>query len=360
MNSLSDLPIELIVAIASHLRYPYETLQLILANHHIYHTCLHLLYKHITLDFRAAYRSSPNFVLTNYRSRQVGQGGVITRLSSLLSQPGVYLGSGVHSLDLTLELNAKCPDFGLRALLPHLHNLRHLRLSVERALDLDGRSPMANLSARSFGSDIDPRKTLSARSLGSVLVPVRKTLKSLCICADHDYKHRDGSSIGDLSYLTSLESLSIQSHVLFSERSTNWTKSLQQILPLTIQELLFDCREDDYAAITGSWKYPLQVSAARAETVCFMLDNLLMRSPEVLQDLRKITLLLSGAPLGHKFPERMVKIFERWNDIQAKSLERGMRLELKTFLRQGLLTTNSSLFLSHQRPYYLETPLPRS
>lgn len=345
MTSLLDLPTELIVAIASHLHKPYDTLQLILVNHHIYHTCQHLLYKRITLDFRAAYRSSPKSILRNYRSRQVGQGyphGAITRLSSLLSQPGVRLGSGVHVLDLTLELNAKCPDFGLRALLPPLHNLRHLRLSVERALNLDSKSQMATLSARSLGSDLDP---------------VRKTLKSLCICTDHDRIHRDGSSIGDLRHLTSLESLSIQSHVLFGDRSNNRTKSLQRILPPSIQELLFDCRADDVETTGGSWRYPLNVTAKRAETICFMLDNLLLRSPEALQGLRNITLLLNGAPLGHPFPERIASLFKWWDNIQAKVLERGMRLEVKTFRRQGLLTTNSSPFPSDRRPYYLEKPL---
>lgn len=345
MTSFLDLPNELIVAIASFLQKPYETLQLILANRHIHQICLHLLYKHITLDFRAAYRSSPKSVLTNYNSRQVGQGyphGAITRLSSLLSQPGVHLGSGVHVLDLTLELNAKCPDFGLRALLPHLHNLRHFRLSIENALNLDGKSRITTLSARSLGSDLDP---------------VRKTLKSLCICADHDRAHRDGSSIGDLRHLTSLESLSIQSHILFGDKLNNSPKSLQQILPLSIQELLFDCRADDVEETAGSWRYSLNATARRAETVCSMLENLLMRSPGALQDLRNITLLLNGAQLGYPFPQRIASMFKKWDDIQAKVLERGMRLELKTFRRQGLLTTNSSPFPSDRRPYYLDTPL---
>lgn len=346
MTSFLDLPNELIVAIASHLQKPNETLQLILANHHIYYTCLYILYKHITLDFRAAYRSSPKSVLTNYRSRLVGQGyphGAITRLSSLLSQPGVHLGSAVHVLDLNLELNAKCPDFGLRALLPHLDNLRHFRLSVERALNLDGKSRMA---------------TLSARSLGSALDPIRKTLKTLCICADHDRAHRDRSSIGDLRHLTSLESLSIQSHVLFGDRLSNWPISLHQVLPLSVQELLFDCRADGVEANDGFWRYSLNVSARRAETVCLMLENLMTRTPGALQDLRSITLLLNGAQFGHPFPQRIASRFKWWDNIHAKVLERGMRIELKTFRPRGLLTTNSSPFPSDRRPYYLETPFP--
>lgn len=348
MTSFLDLPNELIVAIASRLQKPYETLQLILANHHIYHTCLYLLYKHITLDFRAAYRSSPKSVLTNYRSRQVGQGyphAAITRLSSLLSQPGVHLGLGVHVLDLTLELNAKCPDYGLRALLPHLHNLRHFRLSVERALNLDGKSQMA---------------TLSARSLGSALDPVRNTLKSLCICADHDRAHRDRSSIGDLRHLTSLESLSIQSHVLLGDRISNWPTSLQHILPLSIQELLFDCRADGVEANDGSWRYSLNISAKRAETVCFMLENVLTRSPGALQDLRNIILLVNGATPGAPFPQSTEYLFKWWDNMQAKILEWGIRIEMKTFRSQGPLTTNSSPFRSDRRPYYLETPFPCS
>lgn len=156
----------------------------------------------------------------------------------------------------------------LRALLPPLHNLGHFRLSVKRALNLENKSQMATLSARSLGSDLDP---------------VRKTLKSPCIFAEHDHIHRDGSSIGDLHYLTSLESLSIQSHVLFGDRSNNRTKSLQQILPLSIQELLFDCRADDIATTGSSWRYPFFVTEKRAETTCFMIDDLLMRSPEALQ-----------------------------------------------------------------------------
>lgn len=346
MSSFLDLPNELIVAIASLLQKPYETLQLILVNHHIHQTCLHLLYKHIILDFRAAYRSSPKSVLENYQSRQVGQGyphRAITRLSSLLSQPGVDLGLDVYVLDLTLELNAKCTDFGLRALLPHLHNLRHFRLSIERALNLDGKSPITTLSACSIGSDLDP---------------VRNTLKSLCICVDHDRAHRDGSSIGDLRHLTSIESLSIQSHILFGDKLNNSRKSLQQILPLGIQELLFDCREDDFKETHGSGRHSLNVTAKRAETICSMLEILLMRNPGALQHLRNITLLLNGAPLGCPFPPRIASLFKRWDDIQAKVLERGMRLELKTFRRQGLLTANSSPFPSDRRPYYLETPLP--
>lgn len=345
MTSLLDLPNELIVAIASHLHKPYDTLQLILVNHHLYHTFQFILYKHITLDFRAAYRSSPKALLTNYHSRQVGEGyphGAITRLSSLLSQPGVHLGSDVLVLDLKLELNTKCCDFGLRALLPSLHNLRHFRLSVESALNLDIKSRIATLSARSLGFD---------------LYPVRKTLKSLCICTDHDRMHRDGSSIENLRCLTSLERLSIQSHVLFGDSSNNRTKSLQQILPLNIQELLFDCRADILTP-GRSWRYPLNVTAKRAETIRFMIDDLLRRSPEALQGLRNITLLLSGPPLGHPFPVRIASLFKWWDNIQATVLERGMRLELKNFQRQGLLTTNTSPFPSDQRPYYLEKPLP--
>lgn len=271
--------------------------------------------------------------------------GANNPLSTLLKQPGVHLGSGIHVLDLKLELNAKCPDFGLRALLPPLHNLRHFRLSVERALNLENKSQMATLSARSLGSDLDP---------------VRKTLKSLCICTEHDRIHRDGSSIGDLRHLTSLESLSIQSHVLFGDRSNNRTKSLQQILPLSIQELLFDCCADDIETTGRSWRYPLNVTEKRAETICFMIDDLLRRSPEALQGLSYITLLQNGAPLGHLFPARIASLFKRLDNIQATVLERGMRFELKTFRRQWTLTTNSSPFSSHQRPYYLEKPLPCS
>lgn len=75
MASILDLPNELIVAIASNLHRPYDTLQLILARD---------MYSH----------------------------GAITPLPRLLKQPGVHLGSGVHVLDLKLELNAKYPDFG--------------------------------------------------------------------------------------------------------------------------------------------------------------------------------------------------------------------------------------------------------
>lgn len=342
MTSLLDLPNELIVAIASFLQKPYEILQLILSNRHIHQTCLHLLYKYITLDFRAAYRSSPRSVLTNYHSRQVGQGyphEAITRLSSLLSQPGVHLGSDVHALDLTLELNAKCPDFGLRALLPHLHNLRHFRLSIEKALNLDGKSRITMLSARSLGADLDP---------------VSKTLKSLCIYADHGSAHRDGSSIGDLRHLTSLESLSIQSHILFGDKINNSLRSLHQILPLSTQDLLFDCLSDDVEETRGPRRDLLAVSLKRAEPIRSMLENLLMRSPGALQDLRNITLLLE---YEYSHSPKNASLFKRWENVYAKGLERGMRLELKTFRRQGLLTTKSSPFPSERRPYYLETPL---
>lgn len=342
MTSFLDLPNELIVAIASFLQKPYEILQLILSNRHIHQTCQHLLYKYITLDFRAAYRSSPKSVLTNYHSRQVGQGyphGAITRLSLLLSQPGVHLGSDVHALDLTLELNAKCPEFGLRALLPHLHNLRHFRLSIEKALNLDGKSQITRLSARSLGADLDP---------------VSKTLKSLCICADHGRTHRDGSSIGDLRHLTSLQSLSIQSHILFGDKKNNSLRSLHQILPLSIQELLFDCLSEE---IRGPWRDLLSVSVKRAEPIRSMLESHLMRSPGALQDLRNITLLLE---YEYSHSSRTASLFKRWDNVYAKVLERGIRLELKTFRRQELLTTKSSPFPSERRPYYLETPLTRS
>lgn len=342
MTSFLDLPNELIVAIASLLQKPYGILQLILSNRHIHQTCRHLLYKYITLDFRAAYRSSPRSVLTNYQSRQVGQGyphGAITRLSSLLSQPGVHLGSDVDALDLTLELNTKCSDFGLRALLPYLHNLRHFRLSIEKALNLDGKSRITTLSARSLGADLDP---------------VSKTLKSLCIHADHGPAHRDGSSIGDLRHLTSLESLSIQSHILFGDKINNSLRSLHQILPLRIQELLFDCLSDYVEETGGPWRDLLAVSAKRAEPIRSMLENLLMRSPGALQDLRNVTLLVEHEYLDSP---RTAILFKRWDNVYAKSLERGMRLELKTFRRPGLLITKSSPFPSERRPYYLETPL---
>lgn len=355
MASLIDLPNELIVAIASLLQKPYEILQLILVNGHLYQTCLYLLYRHIILNWRAAYRSSPKSVLTNYQSRQVGQGyphRAITRLSSLLSKPGVYHGSGVHVLDLRLELNTQCPDFGLRALLPHLHNLRHFRLSIEKALNLDGESQITKLSARSLGSALDP---------------VRKTLKSLCIYTEHDRAHRDGSNIGDLRHYTSLESLSIQCHILFGQKSKSSPRALQQILPLSIQQLFFDCRADDVGET--SWRHALNVTAKRAETICSMLENLLIRMSGALQGLRKITLLL-GYPFPHRvdltntnlyfgypFPKRIANLFKRWDDVQEKVLERGIRLELRTFRPQVLLTTNTPRFQSDRRPDYLDTPL---
>lgn len=355
MASFTNLPNELIVAIASRLRKPHEILQLILANRHLHQTCLCVLYKHIILDCGAAYRFSPKSVLTNYQSRQIGQGyphRAIARLSSLLSQPGVCHGSGVHILDLTLELNTRSSDFGLRALLPHFQNLRRFRLSIEKALNLDGESPITRFSARSLGTDLDP---------------VYKTLKSLCICAGHDRAHRDGSRIGNLRHYSSLESLAIQCHVLFGDKVHRSLRPLQEILPSSIQELLFDCRADDVEET--SWRYALNVTARRAETICAMLENLLLVTPGAVQDLKNITLLL-GYPFPHRvdltstnllfgypFPQGITDLFKRWDNIRLQVLDRGITVELKTFRRQVRLTTNSLPFPSDRKPDYLETPL---
>lgn len=278
MASLRELPNELLVAIGSHLRKPFDLLQFILVNQRSHRELTHLLYQDINLDYRDTDALSSTCHGDGFRYPFIP----INLLNGRLRM-NPQLGSHTRTLDIVLVDYTSCQQYGL-ILLPYLPRLQHLSLSIRKV------------------DELFMTRTLSPSTLADSLNSVSGTLKTLRLHADHNPAECDGSRIGSLRHYTFLESLTIQNHILLGE-DMNSLSHLNAILPPALQGLRVGFVVNGVDGIEDEGNVRVLAFSQKGDLICPLPANPPTEDSNALRERHRVTLILQKANLSRLSPK---------------------------------------------------------
>ena len=241
MAKFPDLPNELVIAVASHIRKPGDILQLCIAERRSHDAILPLLYENIVLHHHdySIPENNEIFQLHSLKSN-------ISSLCQLFKQQqqnakagngqSADFGAECRSLSINM-LDSVVPSTSIVCkLLNFVPFLKNLSVIISRR-------PLNYLPDWAFGLD----------NLGRVLYPMRDTLETLTVVIGRYEGNCSNVGVGSLHSFNALRKLHIQSQALIGceyDKDSIWhTKAesmLSQLLPPKLEKLAIHCCEIDW------------------------------------------------------------------------------------------------------------------
>ena len=242
MAKFTDLPNELVIAVASHTRKPGDILQLCIAERRSHHVILPLLYENIVLHHLDYSIPEDNGVLQLHSLKSN-----ISSLCQLFKQQQQNAKTG----------NGQSADFGAECRSLSINMLDSVVPTTSIVCKLLNFIPfLKNLSVvisrRSLG--YLPDWAFGLDKLGRVLYPMRDTLEILTLFIGRYEGNCSNVGVGSLHRFNALKKLHIQSQALIGceydkDSIFGYTKAesmLSQLLPPKLEKLAIHCCEIDW------------------------------------------------------------------------------------------------------------------